>query len=198
MKALILKDIYCAIKLYGFFLLAAVFMSVSGNAYIVLLVAFYGATISSGTLYSDEKSKWNKLAGMMPYKKSDIILSKYILSYLSIAVFLVIAITTNFLTYTFNFTSSFNIDAYALSLAYGLIYTAITMFTMLTFGVAKSRLIVVLAGIIIVLLSLLGSGSGLLSDVSFAGMISPQIILSIAVLLNAIAIFVQIKFIPLN
>ncbi len=195
MKALILKDIYCITKQYGIFLLTATFMSISGNSYMVMLVVFYGVAISISSLDTDEKSKWNKLASMMPYKKSDIILSKYILTYIGMFAFLTISLSVNFLTYTFNLTETFSLEIYALSLSFGLIYGAISLFTMFVFGAAKSRLLIALAGVIIVTFSILGSGASFLPEQNYLSMLSPQIMLGLGILLNAVSIFSLIKFI---
>ncbi len=198
MKALILKDIYCITKQYASFLLIATLMSISGNSFMVMLVVFYGVAISISSLDTDEKSKWSKLASMMPYKKSDIILSKYILTYIGIFAFLIISLTVNFLTYTFNLTETFDLEIYALSLSFGLIYGAISLFTMFVFGVAKSRLVIGLVGIIIVVFGILGSGASFLPEQNYLIMLSPQIMLGIGVLINIITIYVQIKFIKIN
>lgn len=85
MKALLIKDFYTLRKqLKIFLILIIVFSSMPGYS-ISGFAVVYSAMLPITALAYDERSKWDNLAAMMPYSTSDIVISKYILGYISIA-----------------------------------------------------------------------------------------------------------------
>lgn len=87
MKALLRKDFYTLWKqIRTMVLLALVFsllpgMESFGYAYIMVLAM----TLPMNTIAMDEKSRWDKYAAMLPYRPRQIVLSKYVFSYLFMA-----------------------------------------------------------------------------------------------------------------
>ena len=87
MKALLRKDFYTLWKqIRTMVLLALVFsllpgMESFGYAYIMVLAM----TLPMNTIAMDEKSRWDKYAAMLPYRPREIVLSKYVFSYIFMA-----------------------------------------------------------------------------------------------------------------
>ena len=85
-KALLLKDwLVLSRQMKVFLVLIAVFSAVP-----VLSVSSFAIVYSAMLPYTamafDERDKWDRLAAMMPYRESDLVLSKYLLGYAVLAV----------------------------------------------------------------------------------------------------------------
>ena len=84
-KALLLKDwLVLSRQMKVFLVLIAVFSAVP-----VLSVSSFAIVYSAMLPYTamafDERDKWDRLAAMMPYRESDLVLSKYLLGYAGLA-----------------------------------------------------------------------------------------------------------------
>ena len=90
-KALLLKDwLVLSRQMKVFLVLIAVFSAVP-----VLSVSSFAIVYSAMLPYTamafDERDKWDRLAAMMPYRESDLVLSKYLLGYAGLAGVLAVA-----------------------------------------------------------------------------------------------------------
>lgn len=82
MQALLLKDTYIMWRQLKFFLLILlVFTLLPGG--LPMLALMYGALFPTSILSIDENAKWPSLAAMLPYKTRDLVLSKYLMGYLT-------------------------------------------------------------------------------------------------------------------
>lgn len=86
MKALLLKDFYTLIKQIRIFALMMVLFACIPGYSIFAYAMMYAAMLPVTALAYDERSKWDILAVMMPYSARSIVLSKYVLGYIAIAV----------------------------------------------------------------------------------------------------------------
>ena len=89
MKALLMKD--CCVlwrRMRTFLLLVLVFSAIPGVFQNTFAIT-YAAMIPYAVFSVDETSKWDTLASMMPYSAKDMVLSKYLLGGLTLAVALV-------------------------------------------------------------------------------------------------------------
>lgn len=78
MKGLLIKDYYSLVKQLGFFLIfIVVFACMPGFSFITFAIV-YATMLPMTSIAYDERSKWDKLAAMMPYSKEEVVLSKYI------------------------------------------------------------------------------------------------------------------------
>ena len=84
MRGLLIKDAYTMIKETKLFLIFAVIISFIQNDFLFSYAIFYSAMLPLTALSYDERSKWNKLADMLPYSAKDIVGSKYIIGYLCV------------------------------------------------------------------------------------------------------------------
>jgi len=97
-KGLLLKDLYVLMRQMKIFLvMIVIFALVPGGSMTVFAVVYAGMMPYTALAY-DERCKWDVLAGMMPYTKRQIVLSKYVLGYLFVlgtAVFSLLAHITS-------------------------------------------------------------------------------------------------------
>ena len=86
MSALLLKDYYVIFRqMKIFLLLILVFSCIPGTFYSTFAVV-YASMLPYTALAYDERSKWDQLAAMMPYSARDVVLSKYLFGWISVAV----------------------------------------------------------------------------------------------------------------
>lgn len=86
MKGLLTKDFYIIFREVRFFLLIVILFSILRNGFTQGFAIMYASMLPITVLSYDEQSKWDYLAEMMPYRRTDLILSKYITGYLATAV----------------------------------------------------------------------------------------------------------------
>jgi len=92
MRALILKDTFILKNQMRFFMILMLFFALMPNMFMQGFSVVYGALIPVSVLAYDERSKWNQLAAMMPYTERDMVVSKYLVGLMAVAVSSVIAI----------------------------------------------------------------------------------------------------------
>lgn len=143
MKALLLKDFYMLAKYCrSYLIIAAAFTAVSiftpesffFSAYIYLIVGMLPVTLMA----YDERSKWVEYSAALPYGKSDIVLSKYIMG---ILVQLAMVLLTELIKIAVKgfggILSDITVDACGVSVT--LVMVSIILPLMFWFGVEKGR-----------------------------------------------------------
>ena len=91
MKGLLLKDYYTLLKQLRFYLIFLLIFTIIPNMDLSSIAIVYAAMLPITVIAFDERSKWDQLAAMMPYTERELVLSKYVLGYIGVAVFGVIA-----------------------------------------------------------------------------------------------------------
>ena len=86
MKALLLKDYYTLGKSLRSLALIVLLWSVIPMAFLNVFAMIYGSLIPYSAMAYDQQSRWNTFARMLPYREKDIVLSRYVLGWLCIAV----------------------------------------------------------------------------------------------------------------
>lgn len=84
MKGLLIKDFYTLIKQLKMFLLLIVFFSFLPGSSTSAFAVIYSAMLPITALAYDERSKWDRLAAMMPYSYRNLVLSKYLLGFICV------------------------------------------------------------------------------------------------------------------
>ena len=142
MSALLLKDYYVIFRqMKIFLLLILVFSCIPGTFYSTFAVV-YASMLPYTALAYDERSKWDQLAAMMPYSARDVVLSKYLFGWISVA----IAAAATFVLQTilsFVWLSDVtgpSIPVILLSVCVAVCILDITLPMMFRFGVEKGRL----------------------------------------------------------
>ena len=188
MKALVRKDFYVLWKQMRMFVLIMVLLSVVGGIFNSVFVVVWCSMLPFTAIAYDERSHWDQLASMMPYSKRDLVLSKYVLGWLSMAAALVLSLV--FQTAASFFTHNPPVFfALVMSFLGGLIALAITLPMVLRFGVERGRwgFMIIIFGVAL----LGGSIAGIAEEL-------PSIPLPAAVLLSLAAVLATAVSIPLS
>lgn len=85
MKGLLIKDFYSVISQLKLFVVLIVVFALAPGYSMSSFAMVYAALLPINALAWDEQSKWDSLARMMPYSKFDLVFSKYIMGYVSVA-----------------------------------------------------------------------------------------------------------------
>ncbi len=189
MLGLLVKDLLVIKKeLLKLILLIGIFAFIGQNFTMVsLLIALYVPMVA---MAYDEKAKWNKLAGMLPYKQSEKTDVKYYLGFMSIVIVSTIILPTQYFLSLRSINIEFNFDLFILMISAVIIFQAINLPVLFKYGVEKGRFF------FIVLFGAIGAFGGLLPDINIMeGIqnISPYIILLISLILTAISMFISNK-----
>ena len=83
MKALLLKDYYTLGKSLRALVLTMLLWSVIPMAFLNVFAVIYGSMIPYSTMAYDQQSRWNTFVRMLPYRERDVVLSRYVLGWIS-------------------------------------------------------------------------------------------------------------------
>ncbi len=92
MKGLLIKDFYTLTKQLKIFLVIIVLFTFMQGSSAYSFAILYSAMLPITALAYDERSKWDKLAAMMPYSTSTLVLGKYLLGYICVAAAAILSI----------------------------------------------------------------------------------------------------------
>ena len=148
MKGLILKDLYVltdTLKIYAIIYVVYGYLGiVQGQPGLMYAMVFITSAILPVTSISyDERSRWDRLANTFPTSRKEIVVSKYILALLLLAV----SITLTGLAFALadDMTLKEKTVSVSIMLAVSLIYQAITIPLIYKFGSEKGRIVMMCA-----------------------------------------------------
>lgn len=148
MKGLLIKDLSILTRQMRVFLVMIVFFAVLPGSNMATFAVIYAAMMPYSTLAYDERSKWDQLAGMMPYSKTEIVLSKYILGWCFVAGTALLSVIAGLVeSRLFNKVSS--PQAAVLAACAAVIMMDITLPPMFRFGVERGRMFFILIMVIL-------------------------------------------------
>lgn len=197
MTGLLMKDIYTLFKQMGLYLLLIVIFTLMPGDTMPMFAIIYAALLPITALAYDERSKWDTLAAMMPYKKSDLVLSKYLLGYLGIVISCLFATAAQAVTAAFG-GAAFTIERVCSTLLVACVAALLLAFNlpfMFKLGVEKGRIF------FYVLVGLAAVGGALLSQSSvptildFGGDLTTFTVIGLigSVLLSALSAWISVK-----
>ncbi len=195
MSGLILKDLYVLIKQLRIFLLLTPIFMLSGEFVAILFILMLYASLPMTAMGYDEQSKWTSYAEMLPYSKSSLVISKYVLGYvlLSFAIMLslIIGLIVNAVKVG-SIGSYIDVRLLIIGVSMTLIFIAINVFINFKFGVEKGRIIFIMC------FALIGAMSSLINSVDKSNIMKilempPIIFLLVAIVINICSIFLSIK-----
>lgn len=207
MKGILIKDLYVAAKQCRYLLISPIVfiaISVFGQNTGTLFFAFFASLLMSMfpmTIMSfDERSRWDVFSIALPYKRSDMVLSKYVLSMAgniaAAALYFVISLIVN----AGNWDLEFNFSIAVIAASFGFIYTAIAFPPIFKLGVEKGRIWYLIS---IVAISAIGGGiaenaSGFFTPttepIPMENLSAGLIAFPISIILVAISAVISIKF----
>lgn len=92
MKGLLLKDYYTITKQIRIYLLILVIFAFLPGFPAFLFAIVYSSMLPITAIAYDEHSKWNRMAEMMPYSETELVLSKYVLGYIAVVLIWILSI----------------------------------------------------------------------------------------------------------
>ncbi|MEG0899425.1 MAG: ABC-2 transporter permease [Oscillospiraceae bacterium] len=198
MKGLIIKDLYTTMsQLSRYLIIALIFILIQHDASSLMFVVVLASMLPITALAYDERSKWDRYAAMLPYKRAEIVLSKYIFGYICIFVSLLIASIIIF-AISFIFKNPVK-NLFESAFVFGLLGTTFTSFNLpLTFkyGTEKSRILMFVFPVIIIAIStfMITLNNTIFDLFGFLNGIWGEFLIVIAVILiNIISIFLSIN-----
>ncbi len=90
MKGLLIKDICSMMKQTKYFFVLAVVMAFMQNDFLFSYIIVYAASLPITALAYDERAKWGRMEETLPLTRAQIIGSKYMMGYITVAVSLAI------------------------------------------------------------------------------------------------------------
>ena len=90
MKGLLIKDMYAIMKQTKYFGILAVVMAFMQNDFLVSYVIVYAASLPFTALAYDERAKWKRMEEILPLTHAQIIGSKYVMGYITVAASLLV------------------------------------------------------------------------------------------------------------
>ena len=187
MKALLIKDIITIWKQMKLMLALILVFSVVSSDYQNIFAVVYASLIPYIAIAYDEKSKWNRMAAMMPYSVRDIVWSKYLLGIIFSAGALILALAIRF---TVSSVRSEVFEASLLILGFigAMLIMDISLPLMFRFGVEKGRLLMFL-----IIFLVCGSAAGLDAAASIVSSIKLIPLCAVALVLSVVLNFISVQ-----
>ena len=196
MKALLLKDWYVLRKQVWSYLLIVLVWGLIPSLTLNLLAVVYGAMIPYTAMAYDQRSRWDSFARMLPYSDRTVVLSRYTLGWISIAVGGVVMLMLQSVLSLFFPRFDCPLWLPLTALCVGLVLLDINIPLMLRFGTEKARWITFLMTFLIC--ASVGALSGLASDPqpAGAGLLSLALpgLLALTIIATAVSILLSLKF----
>lgn len=194
MSALILKDGYVLLKQMKFFLVFILITAVIPGSSTYLFGIVYVAMLPYTALAYDERSKWDQLAGMMPYSVGDIVMSKYVLGWVLVGGTAVLTYLIRLLLSLVNQSGAVSPVELLVAASGATMVMALTMPFMFRFGVERGRIIYTIAfvglavgfGSFVIALADAPSNRGLLQSLA---LVTPVVTVAV----NAVSAYLSVK-----
>lgn len=140
MKGLLLKDVYVLTAQMRFFLVLILLFAVIPSYSMSGFAIIYAAMLPYTSIAYDERSKWDQLAGMMPYSTRQVVLSKFLLGYLCVAIATAVSLLSALVIPSGKASPASLLTAACVALT----IMAVTLPFMLRFGVERGRMLFIL------------------------------------------------------
>lgn len=191
MKGLLRKDYLVIMKQLKLCLLLIPVMALLGGSSVGAIAILMGAILPATSLAYDEQSKWNALAAMMPYRKRDLVLSKYLLGYVGLAgAALLFAVVQLILPLAGPEPLEERIFQLSYAVLSGLLFLALDLPILFRYGTQKGRIVYIL------FIGFAVAGGTIIQNISpemHLSVISPLPWLLVMVLLNVGSIFLSLR-----
>ena len=149
MRGLVIKDAYTIVKQTKVLLLITVIFAVVPSDFLFGYSVFYAAMMPITALAYDERAKWDKFAGMLPYSVNEIVGSKYLMGYISVGIVFLLTIVSKFILAAIN--GHMPADAVitiVMIMCLALIIQAVNLPLMFWIGVEKGRMLFILLTVV--------------------------------------------------
>lgn len=143
MKGLLTKDFLVILKQMKLFLILIVMFIMLPNFSSGTFAIVYAAMMPITIIAYDERSKWDKLAAMMPYSAKEIVLSKYILGFTMIFATALLMLAADAVSGGFANAAAAKstVSQILLVTCMALVFEAVNIPVMIKIGVEKGRIL---------------------------------------------------------
>lgn len=167
MKGLLLKDTYVLMRQMKFFFFLIVLFAVMPNMFSFGIL--YAAMLPYTALAYDERSKWDQLAAAMPYSRRDLVLSKYLLGWISSGSATLIVLASMLTKQVVHGSAAVSLPLLLLAFCCALLLPDVTLPFMFRFGVERGRIFTL--AFIVLICATAGGLNTLSSGVNLNGLI---------------------------
>jgi len=196
MKGLLIKDFYSTLRQLKYFILVIFLMTFIPGFSMLTFAIVYATMLPMTAIAYDERSKWDKLAAMMPYSSADITFSKYVMGGLMVVGVAIFACFAQAIVGIFTRTplTGMFFAKLLLVLCFAFIIEDIELPLLIRFGAEKGRIAIVLLLVVIGVggATLIESTSVLLFQAMDLGLLL-LIALAAAAVLTALSVLLSIK-----
>ena len=196
MKGLLYKDAVTLMKQLKLFLMMILIFAVIPGYNLITFALVYCAMLPFSAMAYDERSKWNRLAAMLPYSDVQLVLCKYILGWLSVIGAMLIAAVVQFAAILIRGAQA-ELDTMLLTLvvsaSVSLILLALSLPFLYRFGVERGRMTFIVAIVLGVVGITLFTNAASFDLSAGASSILVALVPALAVALNAISVPVSTR-----
>ncbi len=189
MKGLLLKDWYALRGQAGrlFFLIALYIVIGEFSAGIGSIGILLCAMLPTSCLAYDERAKWDRYALSMPLSVKDLVVSKYLLGYLMLAV----GAALKLLVIVLPIGNGSDFVSFVLTIAAALLYLALQLPILFKFGTESGRIwMMIISGAFAIGIVMIGTAT--LAEVDLA--LLPYLALAAAIVLQIPSILLAVRF----
>jgi len=197
MKGLMIKDAYTLVKQMKVFLIMLVVFACIPGYSVSSFAVIYASMLPMTSIAYDERSRWDRLAAMMPYSARDIIMSKYVLGYILTGIAALLSLAAQAVASVFS-SSAFGTEyviSILLVLCCAVIIQSAELPIIFRFGVEKGRLSLIILTVVIVIV-IMSFGGGLVRHFAHMGMnvsFMTAACITAALVINVISVFISQK-----
>ena len=155
MKGLLIRDFYVlkkgAASIIGLFFIYAVIAGFQENSFFVWFLGIFAGMLPLNIMSFDERSKWETLAGTMPYSPFQLAVSKYIFSLLAVLLAAAIYAAVNSCLVFFASVGTYGglLRNIPVILVIGFGFSALELPFLFRLGVSKGRIIFIVSTMLI-------------------------------------------------
>lgn len=197
MKGLLLKDIYTMVKQMKVFLLLILFFACIPGFSVSAFAIVYAAMLPITAIAYDERSKWTRLAAMMPYSVKSLVFSKYVLGYIIIGAAFLISLAAQFVSaaFTDNVFGVTEVMELVIIICIAIILLSVNMPLIFYFGVEKGRMAFIILTVltVVLLFSLKDPVFAWLMSTDFSAPAAVALCVAGAGLINILSINISLK-----
>lgn len=189
MRALLMKDFYTLNKQLRVYLLILVAFVAFNQEFSAVFLPVWCSMLPYTSIAYDEQSKWDNLAGMMPYSIRDLVLSKYVFGWICVSVITLLMVAFQLVLSVVGPFSRPDYISIALGVSIGACVMACSLPAIFRFGVERGRMLMFL---LIVLVC--GSAGGAVFVVDKVPVAIPMLLMGAPVL----ALVLSVLSVPLS
>lgn len=188
MKGLLLRDFYVlkrsALSLVMICVVYAILAAVQkNNSFFVWFLGLLAGMTPMTVIGLDERSKWEVLAGTMPYTRTEIVISKYLLSLISLCFAIILFTASSMLMMSYKGGIEFDTVIFNILLMsfVGILFSAVEFPFVFWLGATKGRIVVVVLAMVISMLgSVFAISSGLIGALTEVSVINDILFIGVA------------------